>query len=89
LVLGNGRTENPAKFQCLPRINVSLTEIFFPLDLPEHGCSAAVRSMMSSGHKSPFKINTYPPELELLGVILDTGAILNVQPMTNLIYRLK
>lgn len=34
LVLGNGRTENPAKFQWLPRINVSLTEIFFPLDLP-------------------------------------------------------
>lgn len=34
LALGNDRTENPANFQCLPRINVSLTEIFFPLDLP-------------------------------------------------------
>lgn len=34
LVLGNGRTENPAKFQCLPRIKASLTEIFSPLDLP-------------------------------------------------------
>lgn len=34
LVLGNDKTENPANFQFLPRINVSLTEIFFPLDLP-------------------------------------------------------
>lgn len=34
VILGNDRTENPANFQCLPRINVSLTEIFFPLDLP-------------------------------------------------------
>lgn len=33
---------------------------------------------MSSGHKSPFKINTYPPKLGLLGVILDTGAIFNM-----------
>lgn len=40
----------------------------------------AVRSMMSSGHKSPFKINIDPPELGLLGFILGTGAMLMDSP---------